>query len=84
MSKIAEQKALEAYPPTPLDVSIVDYNSFKRTFYVKGYDQALQDFLEKAEEAISQISRHFIGEDYTFEQVWECFKNYMENEMQEL
>lgn len=44
MSKIAEQKALEEYPPTPLNESLVDYNSFKRTFYAKGYDQAMQDF----------------------------------------
>lgn len=48
MSKLAEEKAMEAYPPTPLNVSLVDYNLFKRTFYAKGYDQCLQDIMEKA------------------------------------
>lgn len=80
MSKIAENKASEAYPPTPLNVSLVDYNSFKRTFYTKGYDQALQDFMEKAEDAISMIGNHCVGEDYSFDQIWEQFKNYMQDE----
>ena len=42
--------------------------------------KSMQDFLEKAEDAISMISRHYIGEDYTFDQIWEQFKNYMQNE----
>lgn len=74
MSKIAEKKALEAYPPTPLNVSLVDYNSFKRTFYAKGYDQSMQDFLDKAERAFLVLSDSPIDK---FEQ----FKNYMKNEM---
>lgn len=62
MSKIAEQKALEAYPikryriyyglpridgegPFTDDVNIPQRNA-----YIKGYDQAMKDFLEKAEE----------------------------------
>lgn len=84
MSKIAEQKANEVFPLPPL------YNEEQRKSlgyaqvytrvkdqqegFIKGYDQAMQDFLEKAEGAISMISRHYVGEDYTFDQIWEEFK----------
>lgn len=83
MSKIAEEKALEAYPFEPIECGggIADSNSEYRGLYQDGYDQAFQDFLEKAEDAISMISRHYIGEDYTFDQIWEQFKNYMQDEM---
>lgn len=85
--KISEKKALEAYPPTPLNVSLVDYNSFKRTFYAKGYDQAMQDFLEKAEKFLKnelyvsisdQVCSHnnFTSMSNFIEQ----FKKYMEDE----
>jgi len=51
MSKISEQKALEAYP-TPLDDSPFVSKGFidekRREGYIVGYDQAMQDFLEKA------------------------------------
>lgn len=88
MSKIAEQKALEAYPPTPLNVSLVDYNSFKRTFYAKGYDQAMQDFSEKAEkfftnELYVSVSNQIcsMNEFTGMSNFIEQFKNYMQNEM---
>lgn len=46
MSKISEQKALEAYPVCE------DTDEFNRIYerkaYIQGYDQAMQDFLEKA------------------------------------
>ena len=73
MSKLAHQRAYEQYPQG-------NDGSSARIGYTLGYDQAFQDFLEKAENAISMISRHYIGEDYSFEQVWEQFKNYMEDE----
>ena len=46
MSKISEQKALEAYP-----IKIrhsMDSNRNYREGYIVGYDQALKDFMEKA------------------------------------
>jgi hypothetical protein len=39
MSKIAERKALQAYPYL---------NEERRKIYVSGYDQAAQDFMKKA------------------------------------
>lgn len=80
MSKISEQKALEAYPPTPLNVSLVDYNSFKRTFYVKGYDQAMQDFLEKAEKWLEPTFKSIAGYNCGGD-LMNDFKNYMQDEM---
>ena len=113
MSKIAEKKALEAYPICNCyDEQCMmqeDVNFESRIAYEEGYDKAMQDllkdanqymylsdeigyayacgcrktmqdFMEKAENAISMISRHYIGEDYSFEQVWEQFKNYMKDE----
>lgn len=80
MSKIAEKKALEAYPPTPLNVSLVDYNSFKRTFYAKGYDQAFQDFMEKACEWLSKNVRNYYSAYATSDKLIEQFKNYMQDE----
>lgn len=51
MSKIAEQKALEAYPIKEEWVGnqyggLEDTNSLSREKYQEGYDQAMQDFLE--------------------------------------
>lgn len=47
MSKIAEQKALEAYPDTTIfRLDIEDKNKPKREEYIKGYDKAIQDFEE--------------------------------------
>ena len=84
MSKIAEQKALEAYPPTPLNVSLVDYNSFKRTFYAKGYDQAMQDFLEKACEWLKENLYDYyddVDDERTSDALLiQDFKNYMQKE----
>ena len=54
MSKISEQKALEAYPKSneePYSTSFINQETFnvsKRTGYVKGCDQAMKDFIEKA------------------------------------
>jgi hypothetical protein len=48
MSKISEQKALEAYPIESHEFYDCDYK--ERNAYAKGYEQATQDFLEKAME----------------------------------
>lgn len=82
MSKIAEQKALEAYPILFSERNGHD-NSFKdrRESYIKGYDQAMKDFLEKA---IEWILCHFTDSRYcnthTEEEIKEQFKNYMDKE----
>lgn len=95
MSKISEQKALEAYPEDYAYVKCdnedtnyteiddegtkwlkVDFNKEFRTVYTKCYDQAMQDFMEKACEWLSKqpMSRPVF---WTVEQ----FKNYMQDEM---
>ena len=86
MSKIAEQKAFEEYPK-----SYVDENTGSREGYIKGYDQAMQDFLEKAEEFFNEqfyIHPHdchvaqYVS-DTPLEDIddfVEQFKNYMQNE----
>ena len=48
--------------------------------YNNGYQQAIKNFMEKAEDAISMIGCHYVGEDYSFDQIWEQFKNYMQDE----
>lgn len=95
MSNIAKQKALEAYPDKyihlPFGINIADINDFKRESYAKGYNQAYQDFLEKAEEFIYEqfnIHQHdchvvqYVS-DTPLEDIddfVEQFKNYMQNE----
>ena len=84
--KTAKVKAQELYPDeSGFDGFTFDSRNEKSHFserqaYIKGYDTAMQDFLEKAEYAISMISRHYVGEDYSFDQIWEQFKSYIENE----
>lgn len=51
MNKTLEEKALEAYPEDwyrDCDGDSWDANEKLRKGYIKGYDQAVQDFLEKA------------------------------------
>lgn len=85
MSKIAENKALEAYPEVKYKtlgmlegggLIEVDLNIQNRDGYIKGYDQAMQDFLNKACEWLSKqpMSRPVF---WTVED----FKNYMEEEL---
>ena len=56
MSKISEQKALEAYPiiNPPYNTNIEAETNVKRAFnregYIKGYDQAMKDVMKHAEE----------------------------------
>ena len=80
MSKIGEQKALEAYPIcncyNEQYMMQEDVNLESRIGYAEGYDQAMQDFLEKACEWLSKqpMSRPVF---WTIED----FKNHMQNEM---
>ena len=46
MSKIAEKKAVEAYPKA----LIGNLDNLKKDGFIKGYNQAMQDFMEKAKE----------------------------------
>lgn len=81
MSKIAEQKALKAYPE----------HGGKRECYIKGYDQAMQDFLKKAEGfltgrvvlcfRVSWTEQQTPFLDFNIKNIVEQFKNYMQNEM---
>ena len=68
MSKIAEQKALEAYPDHPV----------WKVLYQEGYDKALQDFFEKAEEFLYLQLNNGSIECGNIEKLIEQFKNYMQ------
>jgi hypothetical protein len=81
MSKISEQKALETYPILFSERNGYD-NTFKdrRESYIKGYNQAFQDFVEKAER---WLEIHMPFGEVSHESVYDCvqgFKNYMQNE----
>lgn len=75
---IAEQKALEEYPMDEYEFDKAKKSDIerKRFAYIKGYDQAFEDFLEKACKWLSKqhMSRPIF---WTIED----FKNYMKNEM---
>lgn len=79
MSKISEQKALEEYPK-----SYVDENISSREGYAKGYDQAMQDFLERAcEWLLHNTMRELLMDSESTELVEdfiEDFKNYIQDE----
>ena len=83
MSKISEQKALEAYPINKLYneqcMMDEDVNLEYRIGYEEGYDQAMQDFLEKACEWWSTIPDDTYGFNPCKIYV-EQFKNYMQDE----
>lgn len=90
MSKISEQKALEAYPEekhitygmisggNPFEI---DINTRERNGYIKGYDQAMQDFLEKAEEFLYLQLNNGSIECGNIERLIYDFKNHMQDEM---
>lgn len=86
MSKISEQKALEAYPLPKEETESTSFinqetfNSSKRTGYIQGYDQAMQDFLEKACEWWNTIPDDTYGFNPCKIYV-EQFKKYMQDEM---
>lgn len=74
MSKISEKKALEAYPQK-YDNSL-DTNVHRRIGYQQGYEQAIQDFLEKAKKWIEYEWSNLLVANLMFN----SFKNYMQNE----
>jgi hypothetical protein len=93
MSKISEQKALGAYPKMsrisethrviPADNKshrFGDANEENREAFIKGYDQAIKDFLEKAEEFLYLQLNNVLIECGNIERLIEQFKNYMQNE----
>jgi hypothetical protein len=85
MSKIAEEKALEAYPLPKEEshstsfINQETFNSAKRTGYIVGYDQAMQDFMEKACEWIEIKIICYSKREY--EELIEQFKNYIKEEL---
>ena len=82
MSKIAEQKAFEAYPIAYYrnGGGIDDANASDRAVYEEGYDQAMQDFWEKAEEFLYLQLNNGSIECGNIEKLIEQFKNYMQDE----
>ena len=88
MSKISEQKALEAYPANEFfnneSGMLEDSHRELRIGYEEGYDQAMQDFLEKAcEWLLHNTMRELLMNSESTELVEdfiEDFKNYMQNE----
>ena len=84
MSNIAEQKALEAYPikhiVLPFNFSIPDLNEPYRKPYQEGYDQAMQAFMEKAEEFLYLQLNNGSIECGNIEKLIEQFINYMQDE----
>ena len=92
MSKMSEQKALEAYPFEPIECGggIADSNSEYRGLYQEGYDQAMQDFLEKAERYLNytlysrveiEVYGTLIPSITNKKEFINDFKNYMKDEI---
>jgi hypothetical protein len=86
MSKIAEQKALEAYPPC-INSNGFDLAESRREGCIKGYDLAFQYFMEKAESFIeNKVSDYFWWNqeecfvEFDKEECLKQFKNYMQYE----
>ncbi|MCR4849057.1 MAG: hypothetical protein K5920_09455 [Bacteroidales bacterium] len=80
MSKIAERKAKEAYPyPTVMDLvtdeevcgQLITKAQLEQSAYIKGYDQATEEFMKKAEKVFDEL--------YIPKVKFELFKQYMEN-----
>lgn len=84
MSKIAEKKALEAYPIAYYrnGGGIDDANASDRAVYEEGYDQAMQDFLERAEEFLYLQLNNGSIECGNIERLIEQLKNYMQDNEQ--
>lgn len=84
MKEISEQKALEAYPKeTYYDRDVCDYvdvNATRRDGYIKGYDQAFQDFLDKAEEFLYLQLNNGSIECGNIERLIDDLKNHMQDE----
>lgn len=82
MSKISEQKALETYSENwyrDCEGDYWDANEKLRKGYIKGYDQASQDFLEKAEMYL-KTSVYYNMHPNNIATAIQYFKNYMQDE----
>lgn len=55
MSKIAEQKSLEAYP----NALIGNLDNLKKDGFIKGYDQALCDIKQRVKEIIEHQEKEY-------------------------
>lgn len=71
MGEIAEQKALEEYPPC-INSNGFDLAESRREGYIQGYNQGTKDFLEKAEKILTE--RMYFSDDEAKQ-----FKNYMKD-----
>ena len=73
-----QKKALEAYP---IEIRhATDSNRFHREGYIRGYDQAMQDFIEKAERWLEPTFKNIAGYNCGGD-LMNDFKNYMEEEL---
>ena len=81
MSKNVEQKALEAYPMDEYEFDKAKKSNIERSryAYIKGYNQATQDFLEKAEMYLKTRVYYNMHPNNVTTAIQE-FKNYMQNE----
>lgn len=79
MSKIAEQKALEIYPDIEINWTMTDRTK-ERMIYADGYDQAMQDFMEKAEDFLYLQLNNSSIECGNIERLIDDLKNHMQNE----
>lgn len=82
--KISEKKALEAYPVKELkdNFGTRDINRCMREAYIQGYEQAMQDFLEKAEMYL-RYRVYYNTHPNNINVAINYFKNYMQNESEE-
>lgn len=83
MSKIAEKKAFEACPPHYQQLAgdgYYDMSLERREGYIKGYEQAMQDFLEylKYCSTFTDMNGKTIIDNDLHNILIEQFKNYME------
>lgn len=88
MSKIAEQKGLEVYPKSDFH-RVETRRRNERSHYIKGYDQAMKDFLKKAEGYLNytlydtveiKVFGTLIPDIIDKKKFIGNFKNYMQNE----
>jgi len=86
--KISEEKALEEYPidiipdNDTMGFTSSDRNEVIRLGYIQGYDQAMQDFLEKARTwFFSDLYKYLVNsKEISIDEISRHFKNYMQNE----
>ena len=93
--KAAEEKALKEYPlpkeksESTSFINQETFNSAKRTGYIVGYNQAMEDFLKKAMKylrknlLVSDLEhrKYLCMTEENKDNFIQDFKNYMQNEM---